>query len=308
MLTLKSIALIFRPPYFFQPQQIVKRVWREMFWRSGKIRIVNLPWGIPIQVDPREAICYNIWSRGIYEMGVTEALWRLTGPGETAVDAGANIGYMASVLAVRVGNRGRVICFEPNPMVFESLNANVECWKKYEQCGNIVVYQAALASKNGTAVLQTSEYIKTNRGTAWISEEGAQGDGTGLAVEVRSLDDVLKENETIGVLKIDVEGSELRVLQGMTRILETHSVRDIIFEESGHFPAPTHLFLQSNGYSIFGLEEGFWRVKCIADAEPKNDPVFNPIRNYLATSDPERAKRLLGRPGWHSFGLLRHFA
>jgi len=94
----------------------------------------------------------------------------------------------------------------------------------------------------------------------------------------------------------------------MTRILETHSVRDIIYEESGHFPAPTHLFLQSKGYSMFGLEKGFWRVRCIADTEPRNDPTFNPIRNYLATSDPERAKRLLDRGGWHSFGLLRHFA
>jgi FkbM family methyltransferase len=308
MLTLKSITLIFRPPYFFQPQQIVKRIWRELFWRSSKTRVVNLPWGIPIKVDPHEAICYNIWSRGIYEIGVTEALWRLTEPGETAVDAGANIGYMASILAVRVGNRGRVICFEPNPIAFNSLNGNVECWKKYKKCGSIVLYQAALASKNGTAVLQTSDYIKTNRGTAWIREEYVQCDGTGLSVEVRSLDDVLEEKEKIGVLKIDVEGSELSVLQGMARILETHSVRDIIFEESGHFPAPTHLFLQSKGYSIFGLEEGFWRVKCIADAERRNDPIFNPIRNYLATSDPERAKRLLDRPGWHSFGLLRHFA
>ena len=121
---------------------------------------MNLPWGIPITVDPREAICYNIWSHGIYEIGVTEALWRLTEPDETAVDAGANIGYTASILAVRVGIRVRVICFEPNPIVFDSLNSNVECWKKYKKCGNIVIYQAALASKNGTAVLQTSDYIK----------------------------------------------------------------------------------------------------------------------------------------------------
>jgi FkbM family methyltransferase len=309
MLTIKSVALILRPPYIFQPQQIVKRIWREMFWKSRQAVIVNLPWGIPITVDPREAIGYNIWSRGLYEVGVTETLWRLTGEGETAVDAGANVGYMTSILGVRVGNKGKVICFEPNPMVYGSLSGNVDCWKTTKKCGSFLLHQVALGSENKGVVLQTSEYIKTNRGTAWVSEVSMQtkekASGSGTPVEMFRLDDLLSQNEAISVLKIDVEGSELSVLQGMKKMLENHSVRDIVFEESDHFPGPTHKFLQSLGYSIFGLEEGFWRVKCLAESEPQGDPTYNPIRNYLATADPERAKRLLGTPGWQSFGLLR---
>jgi len=51
------------------------------------------------------------------------------------------------------------------------------------------------------------------------------------------------------------------VLQGMTRLLKRHAVRDIIFEEEAAFPAPTHKYLKSNGYSIFGLQELFARVR-----------------------------------------------
>jgi hypothetical protein len=95
------------------------------------------------------------------------------------------------------------------------------------------------------------------------------------------------------------------VLQGMEDMLDSHAVRDIIFEEAGGYPAPTHRFLKSKGYSIFGLEEGFWRVKIIPDAAPRFDPVIGPTPNYLATIDSARAIQLLGRSTWQSFGIFR---
>jgi hypothetical protein len=107
---------------------------------------------------------------------------------------------------------------------------------------------------------------------------------------------------------MDVQGHELDVLQGMTRLLKRHAVRDIIFEEEAAFPAPTHKYLKSNGYSIFGLQELFARVRCLPDAQPIFDPAFGPVPNYLATLDPNRANALLGPAMWRSFGTARLFA
>jgi FkbM family methyltransferase len=307
--TARSILRLATPPYFFQPLQVLRRLRLEYLWRSRREASVTLPWGLPININLRETVGFNIASQGLYEIGVTETLWRLTEPGDLAIDAGANIGYMASILGIRVGPKGRVICFEPHPEVFESLRENVETWKKDGRCGSFVLHQAALGPKNGKALLRTNNLFRGNRGTAWISDKvEVSPDLKEIEVSIQNLDSILDADETVGVLKMDVQGHELGVLQGMTRFLKQHAVRDIIFEEEAPFPASTHKYLKSNGYSIFGLQELFARVRCLPDAPPIFDPVLGPVPNYLATLDPKRANDLLGPAMWRSFGPARLLA
>jgi FkbM family methyltransferase len=309
MLTVRSVRQLFTPPYFFQPLQIFRRLRLEYLWRSESAVVVRLPWGLPIEINPHEAIGYNIASHGLYEMGVTEALWRLTEPGDLAIDVGANIGYTASILGVRVGPTGSVICFEPHPSVFESLSRNVEIWRSDAGCGSFVLHQTALGKQAGNASLHVNDWFLTNRGTAWISEKVEPSPDTKtIEVPIQSLDSLLDENVTIGIMKIDVQGYELNVLQGMARLLERRAVRDIIFEAEDGFPTPTHEFLKSKGYSIFGLQESFTRVCCLPDARPVFDSVFGQIPNYLATLDADRAKARLTPAVWRSFGVGRLLA
>src|SRR6266404_6885479 len=108
----------------------MKRLRLEYLWRSKREAFVELPWGLRIKINPHDAIGYDIASQGLYEIGVTETLWRLTEPADLAIDAGANIGYMTSILGIRVGPKGKVISFEPHPEIFESLRDNVDIWKK----------------------------------------------------------------------------------------------------------------------------------------------------------------------------------
>ena len=306
MLTVRSIRQLFTPPYFFQPLQIFRRLRLEYLWLSKSEVVVRLPWGLPIKINPHEAIGYNIASHGLYEMGVTEALWRLTEPGDLAIDVGANIGYTASILGVRVGRTGKVICFEPQPSVFESLAKNVEMWEPDSRCGSFALHQTALGCESGLALLHVNESFRTNRGTAWISEQVKPSPNIQtIEVPIQSLDNLLDENETIGIMKIDVQGYELNVLKGMARFLDRRAVRDIIFEEEAGFPTPTHEFLKSKGYSIFGLQESFTRVFCLPDARPVFDSDFGQIPNYLATLDADRAKARLNSAVWRSFGVGR---
>jgi FkbM family methyltransferase len=303
MFTLGSILRLATPAYFFQPLQILRRLRLEYLWRSKREAFVTLPWGLPIRINLHEAIGFNIASQGLYEIGVTETLWRLTEPGDLAIDVGANIGYMTSIFGIRVGQKGKVISFEPHPDVFESLRENVEIWKQDRRCGSFVLQQAALGKESGQALLHTNEWFQTNRGTAWISNKVEDSpDLKTIEVKIRDLDSLLDAGETIGVMKMDVQEHELGVLQGMTRLLKRHAVRDIVFEELAAFPAPTHEYLKSNGYSIFALQESFAGVRLLPDAQADFDPVIGPVPNYLATLDPSRAKSLL-RPGiWRSFG------
>jgi FkbM family methyltransferase len=308
MLTARSLLRITTPPYVFQPLQILKRLRLEFLWRSRRAAFVTLPWGLPIKIDPQESVGHNIASQGLYELGVTETLWRLTESGDLAVDAGANIGYMASILSVQAGPKGKVICFEPNPDVFTSLTENVELWRKEGRCGTFDLQQAALGKEVGKARLHMNDWFLTNRGTSWISDHAEDGkDVRVIEVPIRTLDQALDGNATIGVMKMDVQGQELNVLQGTARLLKRHAVRDIVFEEASPYPAPTHDYLKSFGYSIFGIAETFSGVSLLLNSQSPFDPEFGPIPNYLATVDPNRAIERIKPAMWRSFGLGRLF-
>jgi FkbM family methyltransferase len=303
MLTARSLLRLATPPYLFQPLQVVKRLRLEYLWRSTREACIALPWGLPIKIDPQEALGHNIASQGLYELGVTETLWRLTECGDLAIDAGANIGYMASILGVRVGPNGRVICFEPNPEVFRSLRENVENWRKDGRCGAFDLHQAALGKEPGKALLHMNDWFLTNRGTAWISDQVESGkELRHIEVPVRNLDEVLDETATIGVMKMDVQGQELNVLRGAAEFLKRRAVRDIVFEEETPYPAPTHEYLKSFGYTVFGIAETFSGVRLLLNAQSPHDAEFGPIPNYLATADPKRAMERIKPAMWRSFG------
>jgi FkbM family methyltransferase len=304
----KAILRFTRPPYLFRPLQLLKRLRHEYFQHSKTDMVVTLPWGWPIKIDPSEAIGYNIACQGLYEIAVTETLWRLADAGEVHVDVGANIGYTASVLGRRAGPTGRIWCFEPHPEVFAALQQNIQLWENGNACPSFFPHQIAIGEANGQVFLHTDAWFKTNRGTAWISSQKVSvGDphATARLVSVRTLDGLLPQNQTIGVAKIDVEGNALSVLRGMTHLLQQRRVRDIVFEEENCFPAPTHTLLKENGYAIFGLEDSFWGVKTLPSAPPRYDQTFGPKPNYLATLKPERAMSRLRPPIWRSFGVGR---
>ena len=303
MLTLRNLAGIAHPPYLFQPAQIVSRVWRDLAWRSSVRQTVRLPWGLDITVNPQEAVGRNICTRGLYDLPVTETLWRLADPGEVAVDVGANIGYTAGLFAIRVGPKGRVHCFEPHPEIFRRLCENITGWRAGGKCGELIPYELAVGAARGIATLQASNWFDKNNGTARIVSGTGGSDGLAIEVRVGALDDVLPENEKVGIVKIDAEGSELEILKGMRRLLNQRRVRDIVYEEASGFSAPTHDLLLSYGYTVFGLEEGILGVACVRGRAPARPADADPP-SYLATLDPDRALRRLARKGWQSFGLL----
>jgi FkbM family methyltransferase len=308
MFTARSVLRLVTPPYLFQPLQVLKRLRLEYLWRSRREAFITLPWGLSIKIDPHEAVGHNIASQGLYELGVTEMLWRLTEPGDLAIDAGANIGYMASILTVRVGPNGRVICFEPNPEVFRSLQENVDNWRKDRRCGTFDLQQAALGKEPGKALLHMNDWFRANRGTSWIADHVESGkELRHIEVPLRNLDEILGETPTIGVMKMDVQGQELNVLRGAAGLLKRHAVRDIVFEEDTRYPAPTHEYLKSLGYAVFGIAETFGGVRLMPNAQSPIDLEFGPIPNYLATADPERAIARTRPAMWRSFGPGRLF-
>jgi FkbM family methyltransferase len=299
----RNLAL---PAYLFQPWQILRRLTRELSSPGSAEQCVRLPWGLQINVNPREAIGRAIWTQGLYDPALTELIWRLTARGDTTLDVGANIGYVASIMAVRAGRAGAVHCFEPHPSLAARLRENVQSWRKISALAPVIVRQVAAGSRTGNAQLEIPEDFLGNQGTARLSDEKSDSGAQRIHVEIARLDDVLRDLPEIGIMKVDVEGHELEVLEGLGSLLTQRLVRDIIFEEFRSYPAETHKLLQRSGYSVFNTEEHLDHPVLVPVGRPyKLNPMQPP--NCLATREPERALRLMRRRIWRSFGFGRYF-
>jgi FkbM family methyltransferase len=115
--------------------------------------------------------------------------------------------------------------FEPIPAFFENLKS------KYKNFPTITFYPFALADKNGNA---TFNYVKNAPAYSGLNRREyahKQPDIEEINVEIKKLDDLIPDNTKIDLIKIDVEGAELGVLKGATRIIKIN--KPIIIFESG---------------------------------------------------------------------------
>jgi FkbM family methyltransferase len=247
----------------------------------------------------------SIERAGLYDLCVSETLYRLIDPGELAVDVGANIGHMASIMVTRVGKRGRVICFEPHPELFEELAGNAARWAEKPTAAHVGLHQIALSSESGRGHLKISDEFQRNRGTASLTayERAATTVAESYDVQLGRLDDMFTGADEIGVLKLDVEGHEGAVLRGATRLLSTHKIRDLVFEEHGEYPTEACRLLEAHGYVLFGLVQGLFGLLVSPINKTTKGDQWDPP-SYLATTEPDRAIARLRRKGWAVFGLL----
>jgi FkbM family methyltransferase len=290
-----------KPFYIFRPSQIWTRL--KIGLNPTGIKEVTLPWGVRIDVEAGETIGRAILLNGVFDLSISETLWRLLEPGEIAVDAGANIGYMTSILAVRTGARGCVYAFEPNPRVFPRLLKNITTWASLPQMGRIISSTEALSNHSGEMLLHLPISFEVNQGLATLHPAVLQG-GTrqSFPVALTTLDENLAQERQIGVLKIDVEGHELAVLQGASTLLKEHRIRDIVFESHLGYPTAVTDLLESHGYHLYQLTRSFWRVELRSPLEIMDPARVDESPNYLATLEPERAEQRMRRKGWTVLG------
>ncbi len=278
---------LLKPEYLWRPSQALRRI---SFRPSHAISPLALPWNCSIWASSAESLGKAIGTQGVYDLPVTEAIMRLTDPGETGIDAGANLGYMSLVLARSAGARGRVVCFEPNAEIIPTLRRNVSEWAALG-IAPIEIQTVALSARDGEAMLGFPSDYGANLGVA--SLEVANG---GTPVPVRRLDALV--SGTAGVMKVDVEGHEAGVFLGAGDLLRRKRIRDIVFEEHQAYPAHSHRILLEHGYHLFRLTRSPWRPLLLPpEAAPRQ--LYLPS-NFLATADPSRALDRFRPWGWRA--------
>ncbi len=282
-----------KPEYLFRPSQVARRLARALRAKRASA-VVTLPWRLPLRIRIADDIGRALWTTGVYDLAVSEALWRLIEPGDTVVDAGANIGYMTSLMVARAGAAGTVWAFEPHPALFAELAANRERWRAPGHAA-VELRELALSDRPRDTVLVEGAAFAANRGTARV----ADGDAPGIGIHLSTLDAELPVAARLGVLKVDVEGHEAAVLRGATQLLAKRAIRDIVYEE--HQPdSDSTALLRSRGYQIFDIRKRLFGPALEVPGRGRAPAWMPPSR--LASADPERARARLARRGWRCLG------
>ncbi|MBI2133053.1 FkbM family methyltransferase [Candidatus Woesearchaeota archaeon] len=187
---------------------------------------------------------------GIHEPLSSDVVRQNVKEGDVVLDIGAHVGYYTLMLARLVGDKGKVYAFEPEPSNFALLRKNVDV----NGYGNVVLVNAAVSNKKGKVRLYVSD---SNHGDHRIYPNGSSRH---VEVDCVVIDEFVREK--VDFVKIDVQGAEGAVVEGMSKTISgNHGIRLFIeFWPRGlfNFGADPQSFIRKFAdlkFSLFDADE-----------------------------------------------------
>lgn len=177
-------------------------------------------------------------------------LYSLVKPEQIIFDVGGNIGDTALHFAQIQNNIGKIYCFEPVPVLFERLKKNVSI----NSFTNINIQNIALSDKREDLFFNLPK--AQNSSGIFLSHTASE---ESKKVHSLTLDDFCSENkiEKLDLIKIDVEGFELKVLMGAMQTLKKFKpkmfieINDTHLHRAGGSAKEVVNLLEQNSYKIF---------------------------------------------------------
>ena len=188
--------------------------------------IVKVTGGIAMDLVTSDFLQREIFISGDFEPDVRRAIQRILKPGGVFLDVGANVGFFALQAAKAVGPNGKVHAFEPAPKARDALERNLQL----NGVKNVTAFAVALSDSAGRAGLFLD--AKNNSGASALHR--SPNSGAEVEVELDSYDRFASQNglPVPTLVKIDVEGAEVKVLHGMQALLSRPDRPPVILEVS----------------------------------------------------------------------------
>lgn len=208
----------------------------------------------------------EIWGEGIY-------YFESNNPSPFIIDIGSHIGI--SILYFKdLYPNSRILAFEPNPISFEFLKENVNG----NALTNVTLVNEAISSNLGERTLyidntenqwnSNSSFLKNS----WNGKENTKG----ITVKSTRLDEYIKDTNSIDMLKIDTEGSELEILNSHKKILRM--VENISVEY--------HPSREKNYIKIINILNEYFNIQILDEGKA----IKNPSRERLLTIHGKKRK------------------
>jgi FkbM family methyltransferase len=222
---------------------------RQLRGRSDAI--VTLDGGARVRVDLDTSHGRRLYAYGFCEPAA-RALRGLATPGGVVLDGGANIGLFTVLAATLVGRAGLVVACEPAPATMALLRENVA----RNALEHVTLREAALADAPGLLTLRVFD-----PGSGYSSFAPADAAGAHeVEVAVTTLDELAGDLlDRVTLVKLDVEGAELRALRGASALLSRARPDFIVELEDAHLArqgsaiADVQSLFEDAGYDAFAI-------------------------------------------------------
>jgi FkbM family methyltransferase len=251
-------------------------------------------YGFSLGIDPvkDKGVELNLFYTGTYEKGTLHIIGKILNEGDVFVDIGANIGLMSIFASYKVGEKGQVIAFEPNPSTNKILKENIAL----NNITNIKVESFALSNEKKKGKIY--ENIDLNRGSASLIK--LTDSTAGHDINEITVYEYFQNFANIDLIKIDVEGYELKVMEGAKKYIENVEFPPMLIVEfssmrENSFGKETEQlasYIKALGYKLFKSKRGKERIAKLVEIKDKKDlPIHDNVycftNSHLAKIDAD---------------------
>lgn len=195
------------------PAADIAAQWGKVFDDKERVLVDIGPFRLAVMGN--DYVVSSIMAYKTYEPHVTQVLKGELRPDDVFLDIGANVGFFTMTAWSIVKGRGKVISIEPNPGNVQLIYASIV----ENKAENVHVYP--YAASNAAGILRFAN-IGSN---GLVVTDQSPEQRHSLYVQSVVLDDLLKDEPKIDVVKIDIEAYEPFALMGMTKLIERHRPR-----------------------------------------------------------------------------------
>jgi FkbM family methyltransferase len=163
---------------------------------------------------------------GVREKKSTEIMKRFIRPDDIILELGANIGYYVLIESTVLSDTGYIYAVEPAPENVTLLKKNIAL----NNIRNVEVFHMAMSDKEGIAKLYMGKACNLH---SLVGSPNAI-DAEFVEVETNTVDNFLKGRKSITFLRMDIEGYEATVIDGMQETLESPGLKKMFIEIHPH--------------------------------------------------------------------------
>ena len=152
-----------------------------------------------------------LWKFGFLEGYEMNLFLSFLKEGDVMLDVGANMGVYSLISSSKIGRNGKIIAFEPDSDNFKIIKKSIEV----NRFNNISVFPFAVSDKEEQIFFEKNTF---NSGNHHIRKKKTSV--TQSSIDAIKLDDFLKKEEKIDIIKMDIQGAEFFAFHGMKEIIE----------------------------------------------------------------------------------------
>jgi len=242
---------------------------------SSTLLVSTLRYGIRMRLDITEYLQAHLFVFGDYELPTIRFLRSVLRPGAICLDVGAQMGYLTLAMATSADRRTVVHSFEPEQNNAARFRENVEL----NDLNNVTLHQTAVSTVDGALKL----YLSNDRNAGTHSTVFIESNVSTEFVEIPSVRLETFANadslQSIDLIKIDVEGAEIDVINGAVSVLERYKplviteLSDHLQQARGQTCREIKEFMGSYGYTPYSINDDGTLSLCPMQAAHVNDNI-----------------------------------